>query len=74
MDATGAATLTVPLANLTLTKYAQGLAVVAGNATGSAGPDSAATAKIKDYCALVGKSWEKHGKTIEKPWESGENH
>lgn len=57
VDATGAATLTVPLANLTLTKYAQGLAVVAGNATGSAGPDSAATARIKDYCVpLYGPS------------------
>ena len=53
VDATGAATLTVPLANLTLTKYAAGLAVVAGNGTGSAGPSMAATVEIKDYCALV---------------------
>eukprot|EP00438_Fugacium_kawagutii_P004578 Skav230703 [mRNA] locus=scaffold1495:415815:435421:- [translate_table: standard] len=53
VDVTGEATLVVPLVNLTLTKYAMGLAVVAGNATGRAGPAMAATVQIKDYCAMA---------------------
>jgi len=50
VNATGESTLSVPIVNLTLTTYATGLAVVSGNATGRAGPKTAAVVKIKDYC------------------------
>ena len=53
VNATGEATLSVPIVNLTLTTYAAGLAVVSGNATGRAGPKTAAVVKIKDYCSLA---------------------
>ena len=50
MEATGSEILSVPLANLSLTRYATGLAVVPGNASGTAGPDLAVVASIKDFC------------------------
>ena len=55
MNATGESTLSVSIVNLTLTTYATGLAVVSGNATGGAGPKTAAVVKIKDYCSLAKK-------------------
>ena len=50
MAATGEELLVVPLYNLSLTRYATGLAVVPGNGTGTAGAELAVTCSIKDFC------------------------